>query len=528
MAEAFLEEIYKEAELAYRLKLAVEYARIHDELHMGEICNEIFQPLCGVCKEYLQQDREKGLALWNAIQTFTGIDNDLVMRGDVIEKQILPLLGEKIRLCGGDICVENEEGDFLFESSVSGFLTLKDLKHNKYIHSASDPMWEARKLAEYIFTPEKKEYSIRGLGLGYLIYQLYVISAGTVRIHVFEKDARMVEYAGSYGVLDWIPKEKLELVLDESPDAFLKSTAKEDIGYYVFLPEIYSETAETRRRLEDVYMQFATPKKLHWDSELNYWNNKRSDCHPVSDLRRLFIRGDAGSRRNGSEGEGFGKSEFIIVAAGPSLDDNLEFLRQNQGKKTMIAVGTVFRKLLENGIVPDIVTVLDPQARTYKQIEGLEDQNVPMLLGVTAYWGFAANYQGDKYLVPLPGVHEEKENEEVWAIGGTVTHLATEAAIRFGAESIYLVGVDLAYPNGVSHAEGTMDRTVKGTEDMLPVEGVGGSTVYADSMFIAYRQWLEDRIALTPRITYYNMSRIGARIAGTKEKSFMTKKWRDE
>ena len=134
MAEAFLEEIYKEAELAYKLKLAVEYARIHDELHMGEICNESFQPLCEVCKEYLQQDREKGLALWNEIQTFTGIDNDLVMRGDVIEKKILPLLEEKIRLCGGDICVENEEGDYLFESSASGFLTLKDLKHNKYIH----------------------------------------------------------------------------------------------------------------------------------------------------------------------------------------------------------------------------------------------------------------------------------------------------------------------------------------------------------------------------------------------------------
>ncbi|MDE5679926.1 MAG: hypothetical protein K2I01_05780, partial [Lachnospiraceae bacterium] len=78
MAEAFLEEIYKEAELAYRLKLAVEYARIHDELHMGEICNESFRTLCEVCKEYLQQDREKGLALWREIQKFTGIDNDLV------------------------------------------------------------------------------------------------------------------------------------------------------------------------------------------------------------------------------------------------------------------------------------------------------------------------------------------------------------------------------------------------------------------------------------------------------------------
>ena len=155
------------------------------------------------------------------------------------------------------------------------------------------------------------------------------------------------------------------------------------------------------------------------------------------------------------------------------MDDNLDFLKENQGKKTVIAVGTVFRKLLECGITPDLVAVLDPQERTYQQMEGLEGEKVPMLVAVTAYWKFAANYQGDKYLVPLVGVHEEKEKEEPWVIGGTVTHLAIEAAVRFGAKKIYLVGVDLAYPNGLSHAEGTMDRTVKSTEDMLPVKGVG-------------------------------------------------------
>ena len=84
-------------------------------------------------------------------------------------------------------------------------------------------------------------------------------------------------------------------------------------------------------------------------------------------------------------------------------------------------MGTVFRKLLENKIVPDMAAVLDPQERTYKQIEGLEDKKVPMLLAVTAYWKFAANYKGDKYLVPLAGMHEEQENEEAWVIGRTVT-----------------------------------------------------------------------------------------------------------
>ncbi len=182
MAEAFLEEIYEEAALVCQLKQAVEYAKIHDELHMIAICNAVFQPLCKICKGYLLQDREKGMALWDAVQTLVKIDNDLVRRGDCIEEKILPLLKEKRKCCGGDIRVENEEGTTYLKAAHPDF-DIEGFKiSDKYIHSAADPMWEAFKLAEYIFSPEKKEYTVWGLGLGYLIYQLYHISDGTVRI----------------------------------------------------------------------------------------------------------------------------------------------------------------------------------------------------------------------------------------------------------------------------------------------------------------------------------------------------------
>ncbi len=53
---------------------------------------------------------------------------------------------------------------------------------------------------------------------------------------MFERDVRMVEYARHYGVLDWIPEDggwiwfcsKIRML-------FCKSTAKEDMGFYVFL-----------------------------------------------------------------------------------------------------------------------------------------------------------------------------------------------------------------------------------------------------------------------------------------------------
>ncbi len=502
MAESFLEEMYREADLACDIKQIVEYAKVHDEYHVVELGNKLLPRLGEVCKAYIKQDMEKGTELWNAVQQLIDVDDDLILRGDIMESRILPLLEEKVRRHGGGIYVENDEQDYCFESSLSGFLTLKELKRNKYIHSGVDPMWEARKLADYIYEPQKEEYSIRGCGLGYLVYQLYRVSNETATVNVFEKDARIVEYARRYGVLDWVPEDKLNVIVDEDPGPFLRSIMRKNMGYYILAPELYNEQEDARRLLEEVYEKYTAPRKISRDLEINYWHNFRSPCRMITEFDSSGL-----------------KKDFVVIAAGPSLDSNMEFLRESQGEKTLIAVGTVFRKLLEADIVPDLVVVLDPLERIYRQIEGLEDQKIPLLLGMTAYWKFAENYQGEKYKIPITDSAGEGENKEAWVIGGTVTHLAMEAAIRFGAEKIYLAGVDLAYPQGLSHAEGTMDRAVMKTEGMISVEGVGGRTVHSDRLFISYRQWIEQRIESTPWITYYNLSHIGARIAGTRGKN---------
>lgn len=509
MAEAFLESIYKEAKLLCEFKRVVEWTKVRDEHHALMHYNALMPDFEMLCKRYIAQDETKGMELFNTARSLIQTGGELVLLGDKIEHDLLPLIEESMRKWE-KIELENTEGDFQFETTASGFLTIKDLRRNRYFHSTIDPMWEAKKMAEYIFDPRKDSYSVRGCGLGYLIYQLYVISEGSIVINVYEKDARMVEYGRQYGVLDWVPEENLNIVVDEDVLSFLQSADEDNVGFYIFLPELASEPEEVRNVLSELYMQFSTGKKFERYLEVNYWRNRKSDSKWVSefDITKL-------------------QKEFIVIAAGPSLDDNMDFLRENQGKKTLVAVGTVFKKLLAAGIVPDMVVVVDPQARTYKQIEGVEEQTVPMLIAVTAYWKFAAAYQGEKYLVPIGGTEDmihfaAKHKMNLWNCGGTVTSLAIEAAIQFGAEQIYLVGVDLSYPNGITHAEGTMDRKKKGIENLVPVEGVGNQIVYTDTVFLFYRRAVEDSIARTPHITYYNMSQIGVKIHGAREFSVET------
>lgn len=505
MAEQFLEKLYEYAAVISRLHHIVEYVRVHDDHHAVMTLNEVIPNVCALCRDCVETAYEEGQSLWKQVQLLKEVEGDLILLGDLIETGILPIMERWVQSLAG-ISVEAEE-EHLIESAACGFLTLKNQRTNMYLHSRNNPMEEARKLVESGYDPEKSRYAVYGCGLGYHVYQLYQVSHGSVPITVYERDPRVVEYAKSYGVLDWIPEELLEIVVTEDVLDFLKDVDNEETGILLHLPSIRQIPDEIDREgLLQVYVQQSTMNIFCRDAEINFWRNIQSGIDSVEqiDVRRL-------------------KKDMVVVAAGPSLDSSMEFLCSWQGEKTILAVGTVFSKLIKAGIRPDFVMVSDPQSRTLKQIEGLEQETVPMVLDISAYWEFARKYQGPKYLVFVAGSTErisqyaEEQGKQLWTGGGTVTSLAMEFAIQKGAENIFLVGVDLAYPNGVSHAVGTMDYSVKSVAGMQQIPGVRGKTVYTTRVFASYREWIEERIAHTPWITYYNLSFLGARIEGTEE-----------
>lgn len=508
MAEDFLEPIYQDAKIFSELKQIVEWIRVQNIHYTFEKWNQLTPALTEICKRCMQWNAVQGTHLWNCLQQACGTIKDFQLFGDTIEHDILPLL-ENYMKHWGKIHVDDE--DFSYETTVSGFLTMKDLNKGIYFHSTLDPMWEARELAKYIYEPDREAYSILGCGLGYLAYQLYDISAGSIVINLFEQDAKIVEYALRYGVLAWIPKDKLNITIDEDVLPFLNSAVNETVGFYIFAPEIQRLPKETKSIINDVFNNYNTAK-IHAPLEkINFYRNIKSNSKAVSDFDRTCL-----------------KKEFVVIAAGPSLDDNMAFLKECKGKKTIIAVGTVFRKLVQQNIIPDIVVVLDPQKRTIVQLQGVENQKVPMILGLTAYWEFAAKYQGEIYLVPVIGSqncdepiakYAEKHHMRGWQCGGTVSSFGIETAIQFGAEKIYLVGLDLAFPNGYTHAQSTNDRQQLELDTLIPAEGVGNQTVYTDTTFITYKKEIEEQIAHTPKITYVNMSKTGIRIHGTEEQT---------
>ena len=429
---------------------------------------------------------------------------DYILVGDILESVILPIMEETIQAKLN--YYEQIDDRYVIESTASGFLTIYDSITERYLHSNNDPMDEARIIVEEMYDYEKERYFVWGCGLGYHIYQLYMYSSGSIPIVVYEPNEHIIEYAKEYGVLSWVDDKVLEIRTTDDINDFVKKDDDEN-GFFILYP--YINTIENNE-CKSAMLQFYMQQRAGWEAshvvKLNYYRNTQLDLPDISKINRNKVR-----------------KEWVVVGGGPSVDDSIGLLKSWKDSKTIIAVGTIWKRMIKEGINPDYVVFMDPYETVYEQILGCDDTAATLLVSLSTYWKCARDYKGEKYTicVDIPDCPTEqyakKMELELWESGGTVTSLAIEVAIKFRAESIYLVGVDLAYPGEVSHAKGTALYSKIDTSKLITVESVNGGRVYTDAAFNLYREWIEYRIVQHRDIHFINVSNIGAKILGTEE-----------
>lgn len=503
MAEDFLDKIYDEAMLYTKLRELAGYARCSMHQKVVEELKAMLVDLEGVAKGYIDVNEKEGKEFWKLLKQLTDCVDDQIKLADLLEISIMPRL-EKYLQKNACIYVDDEEG-FCLESSRHGFLTMRDTDSNRYLHSAWDPMWEAEEQIKVLYDPKAEGYAVLGCGLGYHIYQLYRISDGSIKIHVFEKNERIVQYAIQYGVLSWIPQESLEVTIGEDLLPFLECAEHYDGACFVFEPEIDWMSGIQRELARSLYIGQCTRTSNDLQLHINFYRNIKSKATAIKNVDTSSLGED-----------------FIVVAGGPSVDENMNFLRAHSDKMKIIAVGTIFRRLIQEKIPISFVTVFDSTKYTMRQLAGMEEETVPLLLATSAYWKWTSLYRGSIYLIPIASQLPEQEDYardqgmELWNVGGSVTSLAVEAALRFGAKKIYLVGADFAYPDGVTHAIGTDRYEKRNVTDLIPVEGVAGGVVYTEASLDMYRRELENVIEQNPTVEFINMSKKGAKIRGTR------------
>ncbi len=222
---------------------------------------------------------------------------------------------------------------------------------------------------------------------------------------------------------------------------------------------------------------------------------------------------------------GIADTPVIIVSAGPSLDKNIEDLREAKGRAFILAVDTALKYMLARDIMPDAFVTIDPA----KPMENFADERVntipvifdeqtpPQLLERHTAAKILYNCRDyPKKLFEACGV---KPGADIPS-GGSVATAAFAICYELGIKDIILIGQDLAYTGEMTHAGGVVSAGINGDIGTVMIEGVDGEKVRTRSDWLGYLRWFEHAIELikqeTPEVHFIDATEGGALIRGTQ------------
>lgn len=431
------------------------------------------------CDYFLQADIIEGdlLPLLQKIQ-IAFQERDLVQVPDFFERNMIALKQYDFSLYR---VLDKENEDEGKNSLLSDKLTLSLAINGQptaqafangqsfYLHSSVNPEREARLLADSL--KQAEEYMVFGMELGYHVLEL-LNRHQSARVHVFESNIYLLHMAFTY--IDWttyiangrmrvVYNDDLKQLVSELSGRFAEMKNAELLVHYPAIKMI--EDAQTRQLLEDFFVTTSSMREQGGLLDSNFEVISKLNLPECGELKDIFK-----------------DKAVVIVGAGPSVDSQLTSIKKCRDKITVFATGHITRKLVNEGIIPDAVIITDPQPLMYKQIDGVNLKNIPMILLSTASSSVIDYYNGPIYVAYQSGyVHAEIKAEEIGATlfetGGSVTTTALDIALRFGARKIIFVGVDLAYTGGYSHASGE-GRRIENTDGLRHIRSNTGGMVY--------------------------------------------------
>lgn len=220
----------------------------------------------------------------------------------------------------------------------------------------------------------------------------------------------------------------------------------------------------------------------------------------------------------------------VLVSAGPSLDKNIDQLREIQDCVFILAVDTALNTVLNHEIIPDMTISIDGH-KPVELFKNPKTKEIPIAL----------SSRSNKEIIPFISQKRfyELSSKELLAklfhnigkevvelpTGGSVANNACALLQRMGFQIIIFMGQDLAYPEKKTHtlqAYGEYDTINENEKKYVKVLDVYGKEVYTEPNMLSYLKWFESFISVFSSIRFIDATEGGAAIKGTEIKSM---KW---
>ncbi|SHI42453.1 Uncharacterized conserved protein [Clostridium cavendishii DSM 21758] len=389
---------------------------------------------------------------------------------------------------------------FSIEKTKSGYYTM--LVNNRYIHSKYNPIKEAENFAKSINLNQKtKNLVIYGLGLGYHIEAIKRQVPSRVEIVVFEANNDVIEKCRIYNK-DIFNYDNIKVIgygydFYDELDYYLNTV--EDIIIHKPSLEFIKESNKKLYMLLSNYQISRESIKKSYDVLNDNYESNIKEAH--TDIQSFFEMG----RKD---------RPYLIVAGGPSLDLDLDLIKEFKHEFNILTVGTAFNTLMKNGIKPLGVVIIDGKEIVANQLKGNEESDIPLLFLSTASKVAVQNYKGPKYIF----FNDFRENKINITTGKTVAVATMDIAIKCGAKELIMIGQDLAFLEGKSHISsfeniyGFKDNLVNEVKKYY-VEGINGEKLETTKGYIFFKEQIETLIEKNKKIKFINCSK-GAKIDG--------------
>lgn len=411
--------------------------------------------------------------------------------------------------------VETRDGDQALIISSEG----KKVRLN----SIYRPKQEAKKWADqYEFQNLSIVTLMFGMGNGIFVREMLKRLKDDAFVYLYEPDITTFLYVlHNYDMTDVFKDVRLMLTIEGINEEELIITYGRNIHWSMIPSQIFCEHPEYRNLYHDKYIWFQASIQKKVQNELANRDTAafKAHSHTHNTIKNLHFVQKSNYVTDFIEDM---KEEvpIIIVSAGPSLDKNIKELKKAAGKAFILATDTAVKYLLAQNIPFDAMITMD-STKSAKHLEDERCANIPLFCLLSSKSEILERHTGRKIWMPGNYYIEElykKFHREFspYNTGGSVATAAMMVGISLGFKYFILIGQDLAYGDGVTHAGNVTSHIVNEEQSVTMIEGINGEMVRSRYDWVIYRDWFEEAIKAKEEIEVVDATEGGALIHGTK------------
>jgi hypothetical protein len=333
------------------------------------------------------------------------------------------------------------------------------------LHSQRDPVSEADRLLDPLYAAGPPHVVIVvGLGLGYILDAIERRPGQTkvVGLEPLPEAVAMMQSRRDWAA--WTATRRLTLLTGPdyrgSTDAFRAiDVQSNDDPPVVVHPVLKREYPNAVARAHVVAEAIINGARANEEARRRFAGPYV--VNTLENLQTLVAEGDAADLDGALSG-----LPAIVIAAGPSLDQNLDHLRRLQDRAVLVAVDTAVRPLMTAGIQPHVVVAVDPQEVNARHLLHLGDTSGMWLVAEASLdAGVFPGFTGRTFCFkvsdhqPWPWLRELGLDRGQLRAWGSVVTTAFDLACRAGCDPVVFAGTNLAYTNGLLYCRNSTYET---------------------------------------------------------------------